>query len=48
MVRSILAASSTVLLKEFLRVLTATIRASDPSAPVTSPTKLTMSPTTTD
>ena len=47
-VRSIFAASSTVLLNEFLRGLTATMRASDPSFPLTSPTKLTMSPTTTD
>ena len=47
-VRSIFAASSTVLLSEFLRGLTETILANVPSLPLTSPTKLTMSPTTTD
>ncbi|CAB4367097.1 unannotated protein [freshwater metagenome] len=42
------AASSTVLLSELVRSLTVTIRASEPSTPVTSPTISTKSPTTTD
>ena len=46
--RSIRAASSTVLLSELVRSLTTTIRASDPSVPDTSPTISTRSPTTTD
>ena len=48
MVRSTCAASSTVRLKELRRGSTATIRASVPSVPLTSPTSLTRSPTTTD
>ena len=48
MVRSIFAASSTVRLKLLRRASIETIRASDPSLPDTSPTKLTKSPTTTD
>ena len=46
--RSIFAASSTVRLKLLRRESIETMRASDPSAPETSPTKLTKSPTTTD
>ena len=46
--RSTRATSSTVLLREFVRSLTTTIRASEPSLPVTSPTISTRSPTTTD
>ena len=46
--RSTCAASSTVRLKELRRSCTATIRARDPSEPVTSPTNETLSPVTTD
>ena len=46
--RSTCAASSTVRLSELRRSWTATMRASDPSDPVTSPTIETMSPVTTD
>ena len=48
MVRSIRAASSTVLLNEFVRSFTVTMRAKLPSIPVKSPTTSTKSPTTTD
>ena len=48
MVRSILAASSTVLLKLLRRGAIETIRARVPSVPETSPTRFTKSPTTTD
>ena len=46
--RSTCAASSTVRLRELRRSCTATIRASEPSEPVTSPTIETLSPVTTD
>ena len=46
--RSTLAASSTVRLRELERSLTLTMRASEPSEPETSPTSSTKSPTTTD
>ena len=47
-VRSTCAESSTVLLNEFRRSVTATMRARLPCVPVTSPTIETQSPTTTD
>ena len=46
--RSTFASSSTVRLKLLRRSCTATIRANEPSLPVTSPTTETRSPTTTD